>query len=201
MDTAYRKFHAAFPNALNEAPDLEKSLRRLADLAESQYRRQFLRETAAAWERTASGDLATLGQVTGIPRQLDFFMTEIDPLLRKKKQKRTWVIISDALRYEVAVELAETLERTTQGQARVTSMQAGFPSITSHGMAALLPHASLKIAHHETALMMVLPSTSTACPHKVPLPGKPCYAHISTPIIRYGWSGAAKLGASQDVAR
>lgn len=151
MDTAYRKFHAAFPNALNEAPDLEKSLRRLADLAESQYRRQFLRETAAAWERTASGDLATLGQVTGIPRQLDFFMTEIDPLLRKKKQKRTWVIISDALRYEVAVELAETLERTTQGQARVTSMQAGFPSITSHGMAALLPHASLKIAHHENS--------------------------------------------------
>ena len=56
-----------------------------------------------------------------------------------------FVIISDALRYEVAAELTERLVRTTRGTAELESMQAVFPSITKFGMAALLPGNRLSV--------------------------------------------------------
>lgn len=146
MDAAYRKFRLAFRTARNEVPSLDKDLHRLADHIETRYRRDFLRDSAAAWEHAAEQDLATNGYVADIPRQRDFFITEVEPLLRKTK--RTWVIISDALRFEVAAALGEELERTTQGQVHLASMQAGFPSITACGMAALLPHAKLRMTPH-----------------------------------------------------
>ena len=139
MDAAYRRFRLAFRTARNEVPSLDKDLHRLADHIETRYRRDFLRDSAAAWEHAAEQDLATNGYVADIPRQRE-------PLLRKTK--RTWVIISDALRFEVAAALGEELERTTQGQVHLASMQAGFPSITACGMAALLPHAKLRMTPH-----------------------------------------------------
>ena len=71
---------------------------------------------------------------------MDFDLAQIEPHLKDKK--RTWVIISDALRYEVAASLGERLERDTKGQCELNSMQSVFPSITKCGMAALLPHGS-----------------------------------------------------------
>lgn len=55
------------------------------------------------------------------------------------------MIISDALRYEVGVELTEQLLRETKGSAKISSMQAVFPSVTKCGMAALLPHRELQL--------------------------------------------------------
>jgi hypothetical protein len=52
------------------------------------------------------------------------------------------VIISDALRYEVAAELCDTITRTTKGTAKLDAVQAVFPSITKFGMAALIPGES-----------------------------------------------------------
>lgn len=90
-----------------------------------------------------AGDLASQGHVSDVPRQSGFFVTEVEPILHRAR--RAWVIVSDALRYEVAAELADRLERTTQGQTHLSSVQAVFPSITACGMAALLPHASLRL--------------------------------------------------------
>ncbi|NLJ56675.1 MAG: PglZ domain-containing protein, partial [Firmicutes bacterium] len=55
------------------------------------------------------------------------------------KGNRVFVVISDALRYEVAAELSETLSRATKGKAALEAVQALFPGITKFGMAALLP--------------------------------------------------------------
>ena len=56
-----------------------------------------------------------------------------------------FVIISDALRYEVAATLAEQLRRETQSKVNLDTMQSIFPSITKFGMAALLPHKELSV--------------------------------------------------------
>ena len=142
-DTSYRHFRAALPAALDEAPELDEGLCHLADRVEGLYARSLLRDMARAWEDAAAADLASRGHAEGIPRQGDFFVAEVEPLIAKGR--RAWVVISDALRYEVAAELGEELERTTQGQVTLASMQAGFPSVTSCGMAALLPHGTLGV--------------------------------------------------------
>ena len=56
-----------------------------------------------------------------------------------------FVVISDALRYEVAASLAEQLRRETQAEVKLQDVQGIFPTITKFGMAALLPHNELKV--------------------------------------------------------
>ena len=80
-----------------------------------------------------------------MPPQLGgFFAEEVEPLLGRGAGPVV-VIISDALRYEVAHELAERLERQTRGICELSGRGAPFPSITSLGMASLLPPAPLAI--------------------------------------------------------
>lgn len=75
MDAAYRRFRAAYGPALGEEPRFGDTLERLSAREESLYRRWYLRETANIWERGASGDLASQGHVSGVPRQGGFFET------------------------------------------------------------------------------------------------------------------------------
>ena len=58
---------------------------------------------------------------------------------------KIFVIISDALRYEAAQELADMLNSETRGSTSITSMQGVLPSNTKMGMASLLPFRNLKI--------------------------------------------------------
>lgn len=106
------------------------------------------------WEDASEDGLSRNGYVDGIPRQLDFFMSSVEPVVRAGK--RACVIISDALRYEVAAELAETLERNTKGSCELASMQATFPSVTSCGMASLLPCGSLTMDVADSGRLRVL---------------------------------------------
>lgn len=71
------------------------------------------------------------------------------------------MIISDALRYEVAMELNEKLLRETNGTAKLTAMQSVFPSVTKFGMAALLPHDELTVNDDMKILCDGLPTEST----------------------------------------
>jgi len=81
--------------------------------------------------------LDSLGYVSEINEQRRFYSRYVSPNV--SKGNRVFVIISDALRYEVAAELAESLGHNTKGKATLESVQAIFPSITKFGMAALLP--------------------------------------------------------------
>lgn len=139
MDTRYRRFHAAFAQAIADGRDgLDSSIRRVAERVEHVYKNWYLFELSTAWMRSSELAFASQGYAEGISRQLDFYMSEIDGLARGKAT--AWVIVSDALRFEVAVELAQCIERETRGRTAIKSMQAVFPSITECGMPALLPH-------------------------------------------------------------
>src|ERR1700736_3167492 len=57
--------------------------------------------------------------------------------------RRAFVIISDAFRYEAAQELAAELNGKYRFEATLTSQLGVLPSYTALGMASLLPHTKL----------------------------------------------------------
>ena len=160
MDSYYRRFHHAFGNSLKNTNDvLEDSLKRAAEYVEALYQNWFLHEVTACWTNAAADDLASLGYVSEIRRQREFYRHYAAP---NSKNARTFVVISDALRYEVAAELTERLVRTTKGTAEIQSMQAIFPSITKFGMAALLPGRKISVDGSMNVLVDDQPTRSTA---------------------------------------
>lgn len=76
-------------------------------------------------------------------RQWSFYKWQVQPLLERSERERVVVIISDALRYEVATELREALLTDLRGEANLGNMLSVLPSQTRWGMAALLPGEEL----------------------------------------------------------
>ncbi|MCF0230502.1 MAG: BREX-1 system phosphatase PglZ type A, partial [Parasporobacterium sp.] len=105
---------------------------------EAIYSNWYLGQLGANWSNVVADDLRDYGHVKDIDRQTDFYNRKI-----KNAGSKMFVIISDALRYEVAASLSEQLQRENQCQVKLSSMQAVFPTITKFGMAALLPHKEL----------------------------------------------------------
>ena len=138
VDAAYRAFRRAFEAAL-QRPNLEldDELKACAEQVENLYRSWFLDGLNARWFDLAADAFISQGYAAGVPRQRDFSLSEVEPAMARGE--RMVVIASDALRYEVACELAERLEAETKGRCELASAQAPFPSITATGMAALLP--------------------------------------------------------------
>jgi uncharacterized protein (TIGR02687 family) len=138
MDSYYRQFHYFFGNTLRDSNALlEDPLKKCSDVVEGLYREWFLRELTMNWTNAIAGDLDTLGYVSEINKQRDFYRRYLSPNV--SKGNRVFVVISDALRFEVAAELSEVLSHTTKGKATLEAVQAVFPSITKFGMSALLP--------------------------------------------------------------
>ena len=138
MDSHYRHFHFSFGNTL-KSPNaiLEDALKRCSDVVEGLYREWFLKQLTLTWTKAIANDLDMLGYVSEINEQRRFYNRYVSPNV--SKGNRVFVVISDALRYEVAAELSETLSHTTKGKSTLEAVQAVFPSITKFGMAALLP--------------------------------------------------------------
>ncbi|MGI1658239.1 MAG: BREX-1 system phosphatase PglZ type A [Desulfitobacterium sp.] len=145
MDSHYRHFHFFFGNTL-KAPNtlLEDALKKCSDVVEGLYREWFLKELTLNWTHAIAGDLDSLGYVSEVNKQRDFYLRYVSPNV--SKGNRVFVVISDGLRFEVAAELSEVLSHTTKGKATLEAMQAAFPSITKFGMAALLPGKELSVS-------------------------------------------------------
>lgn len=165
MDSHYRHFLVAFGQALKAGGALEDQLKQTAEYAEGLYQNGFLAPLGECWTNAATSDLASLGYVSEVARQQDFYARYVQPLV--KKNTRAFVIISDALRYEVAAELAAQLSRTTHGAVNLESMQAMFPSITKFGMAALLPGRSIAMEADGDVLRDGMTTRSTVDREKV----------------------------------
>ena len=145
MDTAYRRYVEASTECLHSPADLpgnlDEALEKLSSWVDRVYAHWFLADANACWVNACSAQWEEQGFANGIARQEHFYDEQV--LAGTSGAKKTVVLISDALRYEVAAELAERLERETRGSAELTAMQCTFPSITEFGMAALLPHHGL----------------------------------------------------------
>lgn len=161
MDGHYRHFHFSFGNTL-KSPNalLEDALKKCSDVVEGLYREWFLKQLTLTWTKAIASDLDSLGYVSEINEQRRFYNRYVSPNM--SKSNRVFVVISDALRYEVAAELSEALNHNTKGKATLESMQAVFPSITKFGMAALLPGKEVSVNDKIEVFVDGNPTASTA---------------------------------------
>lgn len=158
MDRYYRQFHLCFQRSLETSNIvLDDLFKHVADQVEGLYSHWFLGELGNNWSDVCADELAEYGKIMEIPQQEDFYCSRV-----KNADSRVFVIISDAMRYEVAATLAEELQRENQGQVKLQNMQGIFPSITKFGMAALLPHSKLSVEVKNELLSVLADGQSTA---------------------------------------
>lgn len=152
FDQLYRRFHTA---ADAVEPTGWAVLHGLRETIEQLYGGWFIPHLGAAWAKVLEGPQGllkvwTLPEVT--PQQA-FFEREVLPLYQGGV-KRVFVVISDALRLEVAHELTQLTNSKNGFKATLGAMLGVLPSYTALGMAALLPHKTL--AYKENANLDVL---------------------------------------------
>jgi len=141
MDTWYREFHKSYSESLkNYHAELSDLFTHVMEKVEGLYTNWFLGQLGANWSNACADNLRDYGRVLEVPRQTDFYRSKV-----AASDSRVYVIISDAMRYEVAASLAERLRRKTQAKVELKSMQGIFPTVTKFGMAALLPHKKLSV--------------------------------------------------------
>jgi len=136
FDRLYRVFQEHSDAAKAKGWDV---LKELQERMEDMYQNWFLIPMALLWEEKARLDS---WHIDGVTRQDDFFGKYPEPKAADKSST-VFVIISDALRYEAGVEVAETLNGRYRFKANMEAMLGCVPSFTALGMAALLPHKSL----------------------------------------------------------
>ena len=157
MDTYYRLFHKSYGKSLKAYnSDLHDLFRSVMEKVEGLYRNWFLGQQGGNWFSVCSEELAKYGRILEVPQQADFYKNRVE-----SAESRVFVVISDALRYEVAASLAEQLRRETQADVQLESIQGIFPTITKFGMAALLPHKELKVELHGDVLKVMADDVST----------------------------------------
>lgn len=130
-DRRYRCFYYYFDKLEDNS-----AFETLRDLVENIYTNDYLNNITANWSRSFVEDEG----YTRLDNQLDFFSKYV-----KYRKERVVVIISDALRYEVGRTLFDRLQADERCEAKISAMQSVLPSITSFGMAALLPHQRISI--------------------------------------------------------
>ena len=179
MDSFYRHFHYAFGCSLKDSNALlEDKLKHAAEYVEALYQNWYLKELNGCWTNAISDNLASLGYVSEIGKQRDFYAHYVRPIAGRNS--RAFVVISDALRYEVAAELCDTIVRTTKGTAKLDAVQAVFPSITKFGMASLLPGRKLSVNDSMDVFVEEMPTRSTAEREKIL-----CASNPSSVAIQY----------------
>jgi uncharacterized protein (TIGR02687 family) len=160
MDSHYRHFHFRFGNTLRKPNALlDDALKKCSDTVEGLYREWFLTQLTLTWTKAIAGDLESLGYVSEINKQQEFYHRYVSPNV--SKGNRVFIVISDALRYEVAAELSEQLNHATKGKVKLEAVQAIFPSITKFGMAALLPGKELSVGDKMDVYVDGNPTTGT----------------------------------------
>ncbi|MEA5566668.1 BREX-1 system phosphatase PglZ type A [Anabaena sp. UHCC 0399] len=135
FDQAYRHFILASDQAQGDI------LKALIEDIENFYTQWFLDELGSAW----SDVLGNTWEVADIPPQHRFFGRYVLPILDRSDKEKAFVIISDALRYEVASELAAVIKKEVRGDTNLEPVLGVLPSVTRLGMAALLPGSKLEL--------------------------------------------------------
>ena len=129
LDYEYRKFYLNYDRLKNR--DRFDELRALV---ENIYTNEYLATQLPKWNAALRNDEA----ITAVALQRNFYKNYV-----KYTKDRTVVIISDALRYEVARELYLRLADDPKCSAKLDVQLGVLPSYTQLGMAALLPHKTL----------------------------------------------------------
>ena len=135
VDGCYRRFIAAWKVGGNFSGNM------VNESLEQEYTR-YQNDLSVIWQRQVGAlDDWT---VDGIPSQTGFYTRNVKKVT--DANKKIAVIISDALRYEVAAEFRERLVAQSRWNATLDAQLGVLPSYTQLGMAALLPHKELELS-------------------------------------------------------
>lgn len=143
IDRRYRQFYYYYDKIDDNAAYDD-----LREIVENIYTNEFLNNIIVNWSKSFVEDEGH----TQLKNQLRFYSEYLS-----NKKERVVVIISDAMRYEVGRTLFERLQADERCEATLYAMQSVLPSITSFGMAALLPHTTITIDNDYKVLCDGLP--------------------------------------------
>ena len=145
LDQLYRKFiyHSCVSGMTSL---LELLTGRIEDLYTNSYLLKINDQWQSAVDRCQkwSANLFTV--------QKQFYEWWVKPFL--KKNQKVFVIVSDALRFEIGDELLGLIRREYRYEATLKPMLAMLPSYTQLGMAALLPNKEISFADQSANVMV-----------------------------------------------
>jgi uncharacterized protein (TIGR02687 family) len=137
LDQLYRKFiyHMQKSSHVSLLADLYDSV-------ENRYTNSFVLAMNDAWQDQIAG--LSEWKIPGFASQADFYRDQAAEY--RRKDQKVAVVISDALRFEVAEECLRRIRALDRFDAELKPMISSLPSYTQLGMAALLPHNGLAMA-------------------------------------------------------
>ena len=141
MDLYYRKFYIAFD--FSNSPQI---MGKLKILVENLYTNWYMVELSYNWTQALSLNKKETWSIDGISKQDDFYKEFISK--KFEDGERVYVIISDALRYEIATEIKERLISESLGEPELIPIISGLPTNTKMGMARLLPHDNIEFRNN-----------------------------------------------------
>lgn len=145
IDQHYRKF----VHQVNRAGQASL-LGELAEQIENLYTNNFLLTLNDRWQPHV--DRCETWDAYPVPSQRAFHARHVRPFL--EKENKICVIVSDALRYEIADELLGRVRQEDRYEASLEPVLSVLPSYTQLGMAALLPHRELALVEQETGVVL-----------------------------------------------
>jgi uncharacterized protein (TIGR02687 family) len=147
LDQLYRKviYHARKSGHIS-------ILERMVKLVENLYTNNYLLKINNNWQPII--DACNYWDGGPILLQNHFFEKRVSQTFLANK-KKIYVIISDALRFEVADELLSLVRHEDRYEAELTPMLSMLPSYTQLGMAALLPNKTISFAENDTGTVIV----------------------------------------------
>ena len=134
IDSYYRWFYYAYDQIEDNSKFSDVRQR-----VENIYANTYLQKITPKWNENFTNDVMN---ATDLPKQEDFYKHYLRGYDGKQ---RVIVIISDAFRYECAKELFSRLELDEKCTPKMECMLSCLPSVTSVGMASLLPHKEMQV--------------------------------------------------------
>lgn len=126
-------------------------MRELFEQVENHYVNNYLLRLNDSWQTHV--DAAKSWSAPPILSQRSFYREYVGEF--RRRDQKICVIISDALRYEVAEELLGRIRSLDRYEAGIEPMFGSLPSYTQLGMASLLPNGDLQIADNDTGSVLV----------------------------------------------
>lgn len=123
----------------------------LNERVENLYTTNYLLKVNDNWQQVI--DTTDVWDVPAVPLQRVFFEKAVSPFL--KQNKKVFVIISDALRYEIGDDFLSLIRREDRYEARLEPYLSMLPSYTQLGMAALLPNTEIQILDNDSGTVAV----------------------------------------------
>lgn len=162
MDRYYMDFYQQYRNVKQISNNtLDDLFKQVAEVVDNLYNNWFLSALTQNWTNAAGRQLAATGRIEGVEQQTDFYAEHVS-----QAGSRIFVIISDALRYEIATRLRTEIEQEMQGQVTLSSCQGIFPTVTHFGMAALLPHKKLSLEQGEKQVTVLADGKNTSADYR-----------------------------------